>query len=70
MRAIRARQDRSLLDFVLDDATRLRTTLGAGDRRKLRDYLDSVREVERRVWALEEQPDVTELLPLLSWRDR
>jgi 2-methylcitrate dehydratase PrpD len=31
---------------------------------------DRVREVERRVWALEEQPDVTELLPLLSWRDR
>ena len=29
-----------------------------------------VSEVERRVWALEEQPDVTELLPLLSWRDR
>ena len=29
-----------------------------------------VREVERRVWALEEQLDVTELLPLLSWRDR
>ena len=49
MRAIRARQDRSLLDFVLDDATRLRTSLGAGDRRKLSDYLDSVREVERRI---------------------
>lgn len=49
VRAIRARQDRSLLDFVLDDATRLRTTLGAGDRRKLSDYLDSVREVERRI---------------------
>lgn len=48
-RAVRARQDRSLLDFVLDDAARLRTTLGAGDRRKLGDYLDSVREVERRI---------------------
>ncbi|MDA0256336.1 MAG: MmgE/PrpD family protein, partial [Chloroflexi bacterium] len=31
---------------------------------------ERVREVERRVWALEEQDDVTELLPLLSWRDR
>ena len=49
VRAIRTRQDRSLLDFVLADATRLRTTLGAGDRRKLSDYLDSVREVERRI---------------------
>ncbi len=31
---------------------------------------DRVREVERRVWALEQQSDVTQLLPLLSWRDR
>ncbi len=31
---------------------------------------ERVREVERRVWALEEQDDVTELLPLLSWRDQ
>lgn len=29
-----------------------------------------VRELERRVWALEKEHDVTELLPLLSWRDR
>ncbi len=49
VRAVRARQDRSLLDFVRDDAARLRTRLGAGDRRKLGDYLDSVREVERRI---------------------
>ena len=48
-RAVRARQNRSLLDFVRDDAARLRATLGAGDRRKLGDYLDSVREVERRI---------------------
>jgi 2-methylcitrate dehydratase PrpD len=31
---------------------------------------ERIREVERRVWALEEQSNVTELLPLLSWRDR
>ena len=49
VRAVRARQNRSLLDFVRDDAARLRSTLGAGDRRKLGDYLDSVREVERRI---------------------
>ena len=49
VRAVRARQNRSLLDFVREDAARLRTTLGAGDRRKLGDYLDSVREVERRI---------------------
>ena len=54
-RAIRARQDRSLLDFVVGDANRLRTQLGAGDRRKLGDYLDSVREVERRIRNAERQ---------------
>ena len=54
-RAIRARQDRSLLDFVVGDANRLRTQLGAGDRLKLGDYLDSVREVERRIRNAERQ---------------
>ncbi len=49
VRAVRARQNRSLLDFVMADAARLRPSLGAGDRRKLADYLDSVREVERRI---------------------
>ena len=49
VRAVRARQNRSLLDFVREDAARMRATLGAGDRRKLGDYLDSVREVERRI---------------------
>ena len=47
--AVRSRQNRSLLDFVLGDAHRLSPSLGAGDRRKLSDYLDSVREVERRI---------------------
>ena len=54
-RAIRARQDRSLLDFVAGDADRLRARLGAGDRRKLGDYLDSVREVERRIQNAQRQ---------------
>ena len=49
VRAVHARQNRSLLDFVLDDAQRLSPGLGADDRRKFSDYLDSVREVERRI---------------------
>ena len=59
-RAIRLRQDRSLLDFVLDDTQRLAPTLGASDRNKLEDYLDSVREVERRIQNIERQ-DAVEL---------
>ena len=55
VRAMRARQNRSLLDFVLEDAHRLSSSLGAGDRRKLADYLDAVREVERRIQNAERQ---------------
>ena len=67
VRAVRARQNRSLLDFVLDDARRLRPGLGAGDRRKLSDYLDSVREVERRIQNTERQDRVD--LPALDRPD-
>lgn len=58
--ALRANQDRSLLDFVLGDAHRLRSKLGAGDRLRLNDYLDAVREVERRIQNAERR-DGTEL---------
>ncbi len=48
----RARSDRrqkSVLDFVAEDARRLTQDLGASDRRKLDEYLTSVREVEQRI---------------------
>lgn len=41
--------DRSVLDAVLQDAKRVRGTLGDGDGHKLDEYLDSVREVEQRI---------------------
>ena len=41
-----SRGDRSVLDAVLSDATDLRAHISAADRRKLDEYLDSVREVE------------------------
>lgn len=41
--------DQSLLDLALADANDLRGRLGQGDRRKLDEYLDSVRNVERRL---------------------
>lgn len=52
-RAVRARQRRSILDFVMDDARRLQGDLGRADRDKLDDYLTSVREIERRVTSFE-----------------
>ncbi|MGB8167888.1 MAG: DUF1552 domain-containing protein, partial [Chthoniobacteraceae bacterium] len=39
----------SLLDFVKDDMTRLAKQLGPQDRERVDHYLDSVREVERRI---------------------
>jgi len=45
--------DRSILDWVQSSVARLQTRLGAGDRARLSDYLDNVREVERRVHAVE-----------------
>jgi len=45
--------DRSLLDIVLGGARDLRRTLPGSDQRKLDEYLDSVRSVERRIAAIE-----------------
>jgi hypothetical protein len=40
---------KSILDFALEDAQQLRGRLGLGDRRKLDDYLTSIREIEQRI---------------------
>jgi hypothetical protein len=48
-----ARENRSILDSVSDDFSRLSASLGSGDRGQVSDYLDAVREVERRIQAVE-----------------
>jgi hypothetical protein len=48
-RAKRERYNRSILDFVTEDAKRLNQQLGAGDRRKLDEYMSAVRELENRI---------------------
>ena len=50
--AARARRNglqKSIIDFALEDANRLGKELGAGDKRKLDEYLSAVRELERRI---------------------
>jgi hypothetical protein len=42
-------KNRSILDWVTEDMTRLQGKLGASDRGRVSDYLDTVREVERRI---------------------
>jgi hypothetical protein len=49
------RQRASLLDWVKEDISRLQNDLGADDRGKVSQYLDSVREVERRIQKAEAQ---------------
>jgi hypothetical protein len=41
--------DRSVLDAVLAEANSLRHRVGAGDRKKLDEYLESVRDIEKRI---------------------
>ncbi|HEX7081524.1 MAG TPA: DUF1552 domain-containing protein [Gammaproteobacteria bacterium] len=48
-RMARIEHTASLLDSVMHEAERLSNRLGAGDRSKMREYLDSVRDVERRI---------------------
>ena len=54
----------SLLDWVRDDISRLQNTLGADDRRRVGQYLDSIREVERRIQKAES--DAGDQLPDLD----
>jgi hypothetical protein len=47
------RKRASLLDSIIDDMRRLKRGLGANDRSRVSDYLDSIREVERRIQKAE-----------------
>jgi hypothetical protein len=55
VRRERMRKDRSLLDAVVERIADLQQGLGAKDRSKLAEYLDSVRDVERRIQRAEAQ---------------
>jgi len=47
------RKRASLLDSIADNINSLKRSLGANDRARISDYLDSVREVERRIQTAE-----------------
>jgi hypothetical protein len=49
----RRQEDISILDWVRESSKRLEGRLGAADRVRLADYLDNVREIERRIQAVE-----------------
>jgi hypothetical protein len=56
-RLARIKKDKSILDSVLEEAARLGRRVGAADQLKLDEYLDAVRDVERRLQRAEEQSD-------------
>lgn len=65
VRLQRIRKDRSLLDSLTERVAELNREVGAGDRARLDQYLDAVRDVERRIQMAEEQssrdlPEVTQ----------
>ena len=52
-RQVRRSEDRSILDSILQEARTLRTKVGAPDRVRLDNYLENVREIERRIQKTE-----------------
>ena len=55
------KKNASILDWVNEDIARLQKKLGPGDRSKVSQYLDTVREVERRIQKAEEQTSESHL---------
>ncbi len=54
-RAARRRAQKSILDWIPDEVERLKKDLGPEDRGRLDDYLENVREIERRIQKIEER---------------
>ncbi len=54
-RALRRREDRSIIDTIMAAVGRLKSELGAADQQRLSTYLEDVREIERRIQRIEAQ---------------
>ncbi|MCO8122100.1 DUF1552 domain-containing protein [Stieleria sp. TO1_6] len=50
---------KSILDFISDDARALQSKLGSQDRHKLGEFLNGVREVERRIERTDDGPQIS-----------
>ena len=55
VRLARIQEDRSLLDSVTQATAQLMSRLGPGDRAHLSQYLDAIRDIERRIQIAEQQ---------------
>lgn len=63
-REVRLRQHKSVLDSVSGKLTALKNELGPGDRTKVDEYAEAIRDVERRVQKAEQQQGIE--LPLME----
>jgi hypothetical protein len=61
-RMARLESQKSVLDYVAESLSRLQRRLGRGDTRKIEEYLEAVRDIERRI-ALAEEQNLTMELP-------
>jgi hypothetical protein len=59
------KEQSSILDYITGDAARLSSGLGAPDRNKLDQYLEAIRDIERRIQKAEEQ-NATMKMPLME----
>ena len=55
LRLSRKKEDRSILDSVTEKVSRLQSELDPSDRTRLTEYLDDIREIERRIQKAEQQ---------------
>lgn len=58
-------EQRSILDYIAGDVHRLESGLGASDCGKLSEYLEAIRDIERRIQLAEEQ-NATLTLPVME----
>lgn len=59
------KQDTSILDYVRGDVARLEPGLGSRDKTKLDEYLEAIRDIERRIQKAEEQ-SATMKIPVME----
>jgi hypothetical protein len=64
-RLARMKEDSSILDFMMEDVSRMKTGLGSRDKNKLSEYLDAIRDIERRIQLAEAQ-NASFKMPLLD----
>ncbi len=58
-RRARLERNKSILDAVMESANDLKVSLGPRDQTRMTEYLDNVREIERRIVQAEQQRDET-----------